>query len=47
MILGSFLGGWIPVLLGAEVISFASIIGSVVGGIGGVVLAVVIIRRYF
>jgi hypothetical protein len=47
MVIGSLLGGWVPVLFGADAISFTSLIGSVVGGIGGVVLAVVIIRRYF
>ncbi len=47
MLVGSLLGGWLPVLFGADAISFASIVGSVVGGLGGIVLAITIIRRYF
>jgi outer membrane lipoprotein SlyB len=47
MIAGSFLGGWIVTLFGAGSISFASIMGSVVGGIGGIYLGYQVSRRFF
>ena len=47
MIVGSLAGGWLPTLFGADAISFASVIGSTIGGIGGIVLGYVVSRRYF
>lgn len=36
MTLGSFIGGYIPVLFGADLLSFSSIIGNGIGGIIGI-----------
>ena len=36
MIVGSLLGSYVPVLWGADVFSFSSIIMSAVGGIAGI-----------
>lgn len=36
MIVGSSIGGYIPILLGASFLSFFSLIGSAVGGILGI-----------
>jgi len=39
MIIGSFAGGYMPTLLGADTFSMTSLLGSVVGGILGIWLA--------
>jgi len=36
MIVGSFAGGYIPSLLGADSFSLTSLLGSIVGGILGI-----------
>lgn len=36
MFVGSIVGGYIPVFLGADFISFSSAIGNGVGGIAGI-----------
>jgi uncharacterized membrane protein YeaQ/YmgE (transglycosylase-associated protein family) len=36
MFVGSFLGGYLPTLWGADTISFASLTGSVIGGLLGI-----------
>ncbi len=47
MVAGSLFGGWVVTLFGAGTISIASIIGSVVGGIGGIYAGYQISRRFF
>ncbi len=47
MFVCSSLGGWIPILFGAGTISIASIVGSIVGGIGGIYLGYQVSRRFF
>ena len=39
MIVGSLGGGWVPTMFGAGAISFASLIGSTVGGLLGIWIA--------
>lgn len=39
MIIGSSIGGYLPVLLGAGFLSFSSLIGSGIGGILGIYIA--------
>jgi len=39
MIIGSFAGGYIPTLLGADAFSMTSLLGSVAGGILGIWIA--------
>lgn len=39
MIAGSFIGGYVPVLFGADLLSFTSIIGNGIGGILGIWIA--------
>jgi hypothetical protein len=39
MVIGSFAGGYIPVLLGASGLSFISLLGSAAGGILGIYVA--------
>ena len=34
--IGSALGGWIPTLLGADLLSLWGVLGSVVGGLAGI-----------
>ena len=36
MIIGSGVGGYLPVLWGGEVISFAGVTCSLIGGLGGI-----------
>jgi len=36
MVVGSTIGGYVPILLGADSISMASLFGSVAGGILGI-----------
>lgn len=36
MTIGSIAGGYIPTLFGADSISFASLIGSAIGGVAGI-----------
>lgn len=38
MLLGSFIGGWIPSFFGADLFSYAGIIGSGIGALVGVYL---------
>lgn len=38
MILGSLIGGYIPILFGASWFSFAAVLGNGIGGILGVVI---------
>ena len=44
MIIGSFVGGYMPTLLGADAFSMTSLLGSVVGGILGIWLAYMLTR---
>jgi len=39
MTVGSFIGGYVPVLFGADLFSFTSIISNAVGGIIGIWIA--------
>lgn len=39
MVIGSFAGGALPALFGAGAISFASLVGSLVGGLAGIWIA--------
>jgi hypothetical protein len=39
MIIGSLVGGYVPVLMGADSISISSLFGSLLGGILGIYLA--------
>lgn len=39
MVIGSSIGGYAPVLLGADMFSLWSIVGSIVGGLLGIYLA--------
>ena len=38
MFIGSVLGGYVPVLFGAELLSFSSLLGNTIGGLLGVYL---------
>ena len=44
MIIGSFAGGYMPILLGADAFSPTSLLGSVAGGILGIWLAYMLTR---
>jgi hypothetical protein len=44
MIIGSFAGGYVPTLLGVDVFSLSSLLGSVAGGILGIWLAYTLTR---
>jgi uncharacterized membrane protein YeaQ/YmgE (transglycosylase-associated protein family) len=44
MIIGSFAGGYMPILLGADALSLTSLLGSVAGGILGIWLAYMLTR---
>ncbi len=46
-IVGSTLGGWIPALWHASLLSFSGIIGSTLGGILGIVAGYKIGKQYF
>lgn len=39
MVVGSLIGGYVPVLFGADFLSFSSIIGNAVGGLVGIWIA--------
>ena len=39
MIIGSIIGGYVPVLFGAGMLSYSSVIGSGAGGLLGIYLA--------
>lgn len=39
MIVGSIIGGYLPVFFGVSLLSFSSIIGNALGGVVGVVVA--------
>lgn len=39
MVIGSYAGGYIPVLFGADLFSYTSIIGNAIGGIIGLWIA--------
>jgi outer membrane lipoprotein SlyB len=47
MVVGSVLGGWVPTVVGADAVSFASVVGGTVGGIAGIVLGWMVSKRYF
>jgi len=36
MTAGSFIGGYLPTLLGADILSFGGVIGSLIGGLSGI-----------
>jgi uncharacterized membrane protein YeaQ/YmgE (transglycosylase-associated protein family) len=44
MIIGSFAGGYMPTLMGADSFSLTSLLGSVAGGILGIWLAYMFTR---
>lgn len=44
--IGSTLGGLVPMLWGAEMLSFSSIIGSVIGGLFGIWVAYKVSQRW-
>jgi len=44
MIIGSFAGGYMPTLLGADAFSMTSLLGSIVGGILGIWVAYMLTR---
>lgn len=39
MIIGSLIGGYIPILFGASFLSYSSLIGNAIGGLVGVWIA--------
>lgn len=39
MFIGSIIGGYVPVLFGADLLSFTSILGNGLGGLAGVWIA--------
>ncbi|MBI2617554.1 hypothetical protein HYW55_05435 [Candidatus Gottesmanbacteria bacterium] len=39
LIIGSLIGGYIPVFFGASLLSFSSLFGNAIGGILGIVVA--------
>jgi len=39
MIIGSFIGGYIPMLFGISAFSFTSVLTSGIGGLAGVIIA--------
>jgi len=39
MLIGSLVGGWIPSIFGADLFSYAGVIGSTIGALLGVYLA--------
>ena len=39
ILLGSTVGGYVPTLWGADMLSFSSILGSVIGGLAGIWIA--------
>jgi len=39
MFIGSLIGGYVPILFGADFLSFTSIIGNGLGGVLGVIIA--------
>lgn len=39
MVVGGFVGGWVPTLWGASGFSFASLAGSTIGGLAGIWIA--------
>lgn len=39
MFVGSIIGGYIPVLFGASLLSFASLIGNTIGAVAGIFIA--------
>lgn len=39
LLIGSTIGGYVPVLFGSSFLSFASVIGTTVGGIIGIYIA--------
>ena len=43
---GSTVGGWVPTLWGAEILSFSSIFGSVIGGLLGIWITYKISQRW-
>jgi uncharacterized membrane protein YfcA len=45
MIIGSFAGGYMPILLGADAFSLTSLLGSGAGGILGIWLAYILLAR--
>lgn len=40
MVIGSTLGGYVPALFGVDIFSFTSLIGTLVGGILGIWIAI-------
>ena len=46
IIIGSFAGGYMPILLGTDAFSLTSLLGSVAGGILGISLAYMLIANY-
>ena len=46
MITGSFAGGYMPTVLGADAFSLTSLLGSVAGGILGISLVYMLIANY-
>jgi hypothetical protein len=46
MLLGSTIGGFVPTLWGAEILSFSSILGNLIGGFLGIWIAYKIGQRY-
>jgi hypothetical protein len=47
MIIGSSVGGYVPTLLGADMFSLWSIVGSIAGGLLGIYLAYKIFTNWF
>jgi len=39
MVIGSIIGGYLPVIFGASLLSFTSIVGNAIGGILGIWIA--------
>jgi predicted MFS family arabinose efflux permease len=46
ILIGSTVGGYVPVIWGAEIISFSSLFGSILGGLLGVWIAYKIDQRF-
>ncbi len=40
MVVGSVIGGYIPVLWGASLLSFSSVLGNGIGGILGIIIVI-------
>jgi hypothetical protein len=47
MVLGSSIGGYLPMLFGVDMFSLWPVVGSTIGGFGGIWLAYKVSEEYF